>query len=245
MAEDWEDDDWESTPAPAPTAANASAPDDWEDEDVEPAVAPALAAAAPKPSAPMKQSKRIALALKEKERAEQAATVERALKREAEMSAMDEASRKMAIQKIVEESDLENTRDLFMGGGESKSRMLPGEDGETLHTMNPTTPEELAKYASMLTEKCRKFNKDKRRTARYMVFVKEVVRGLCVDLDAEDAKELAMHMSTISNVKLEESKKARGGGKKKTSKKANVRVGLDRADDIRDDYANDGLDDFL
>lgn len=245
MADDWEEDDWESAPVPAPGAAGDGAPDDWEDEDAAPESAPSVAAAAPKPSAPMKQSKRIALALKEKERAEQAAATERALKREAEMAAMDENSRKMAMQKIVEESDLENARDLFMGGGETNSRSTSGGPGDNLHSMTPATPEELAKYAAMLTDKCRKFNKDKRRTARYMVFVKDVMRGLCVDLDAEDAKELATHMSTISNVKLEESKKARGGGKKKPSKKANVRVGFDRADDIRDDYADDGMDDFL
>lgn len=245
MADDWEDDDWESAQTPAVAGGGkTAAPDDWDDEDSVPVPAAAEAAAAPKPSAPMKQSKRLALALKEKEAAEQAAAVERAIRREKELAAMDESARKMEMQKIVEESDLDNTRELFMGGEKSAGAAFGPPVGDTLHSLDPKTDAELARYANLLVEKCRKFNKDPRRTARYMVFVKEVVRGLTADLDADDAKEIATHMSTISNVKLEEVKKARGG-KKKTSKKANIRVALDQEDDMRNGSYADEYDEFM
>jgi translation initiation factor 3 subunit J len=253
MADDWEDDDWASAPVVAPAArvvgggaaVAVSAPDDWEEEDSVPEPEPVEAAAAPKPSAPMKQSKRLAVALKEKESAMQAAAVERAMRREEELAAMDEASRKLEMQKIVEASDLDNARDLFMGADKpaSTASAVP-RAGDNLDTLEPTTDAELARYAKILTDKCRKFNKDSRRTARYMVFVKEVVRGLTADLDADDAKEIATHMSTISNVKLEEVKKARGG-KKKPSKKANVRVALDQDDDMRSASYVDEYDEFM
>lgn len=246
MADDWEEDDWESAPVPAAPGGKpaTAAPDDWEDEDTVPEAAPADVAAAPKPSAPMKQSKRLALALKEKEAAAQKVASERAMRREQELQAMDEAQRKLEMQKIVEEADLDNARDLFMGGGSAAQKKVTPSEGDTLHSLHPSTDAELARYAKLLTDKCRKFNKDPRRTARYMVFVKEVVRGLTVDLDAEDAKEISTHMNTISNVKLEEVKKARGG-KKKASKKANIRVALDHDDDMRDASYADEYDEFM
>jgi Translation initiation factor eIF3 subunit len=77
-------------------------------------------------------------------------------------------------------------------------------------------------------------------------FVKEVMRGLTVDLGPDDAKDLAAHMNIISNLKLEEYKKAKGGAKKKVSKKTAVRV--DRNDtDMLDSSYRDGYDndDFM
>jgi translation initiation factor 3 subunit J len=248
MADDWEEDDWEAAPAPAPSASGAAAAlaEDWEDEDSAPVAAAAEVAAAPKPSAPMKQSKRLAQALKEKEAAVQAAATERAMRREVELAAMDDAARKLEMQRIVEEADLDNARELFMGRDKPPvGAAADAPAGDNLDTLNPPTDAELARYAIMLTDKCRKFNRDPRRTARYMVFVKEVVRGLTADLDAEDAKDVATHMSTISNVKLEEVKKARGG-KRKAPKRAAVRVALDQDDDMQgSSYADNEYDEFM
>lgn len=245
MADDWEDEKWETAPAVLPTPSRSQrendVPDDWDDEDADDSEEPVVAAAAPKPPALMKSSKRIANALKEKEAAQREAARERAMQREKELAEMDEASRKLEMQKIVEEADLDNARDLFMGtnaGGDS-SRLPPA--GDTLDTMMPKTEQDLSEYASMLTEKCRKFNLDPRRATRYVVFVKDVMRGLTMDLGADDAKEIATYMNTISNVKLEEFKKAKGGAKKKTSKKATVRV--DRADSDMYGSYHDELDD--
>jgi translation initiation factor 3 subunit J len=241
MADDWAEDDWESAPAPAALGGGAAL-DDWEDEDIGPAAEPADEAAAPKPSAPMKPSKAKALALKEKENAELALVRERALAREKRLAEMDDSARKLEMQRLVEESDLEHAKDLFMGGEDRKAPHAPA--GDNLHTFSPITDADLAKYAGMIAEKCATFNKDKRRTARYMVFVKEVVRGLTDDLNADDAKELATHMSTISNLKLEESKKARGG-KKKVPKRTAIRVERDDDDNLEASYDAGGYDDFM
>jgi translation initiation factor 3 subunit J len=257
MGDDWEDDDWEAAPAApvtAPAAAvarggavsgitAASVPDEWDDEDAGVEDEPSSISAAPRPPAPMKQAKRLAQALKEKEALELEAARARAIAREKNLAEMGEAARKLEMQKLVEEADLDNARDLFgSGGGAGAAADVPA--GDNLDTMNPKSEEELAKYATMLTDKCRKFNSDLRRTARYVTFVKEVMRGLTVDLGPDDAKELATNMNTLSNLKLEEYKKAKGGAKKKVSKKAAVRV--DRGDDMldssyRDEFDNDGF----
>lgn len=244
MADDWEDDDWESAPTPALSKPPTEAPNDWEDEDAEPEQAPVQVAAAPKAPAPMKQSKRIALALKKKEEAEREEAIQRLQAREKRLAEMDAASRKLEMQKLVEEADLDNARNLFMDNGSrsslSKDHIPP--DLENLHTMNPSTDEELTRYAKMLTEKCQKFNKDPRRTARYMVFVKDVFRGLSADLGPDDVKELATHMNTISNVRRDEYKKSKGQKKKPPKKTTAVRVDVD---DLADTTYADEYDDFM
>lgn len=248
MADDWEDDDWESMPA-APSAVAGSqhddeVPGDWDDEDAEVENEPISTAAAPKPSAPMKASKRIANALKEKEAAETAAARERAIQREKQLAEMDTTARKLEMQKIVEEADLDNARNLFMGQNSGADKFDAPLAEKTLDSMQPKTDQDFMEYASLFTDKCRKFNSDPRRTSRYLLFVKEVMRGLTADLGVDDAKEIATHMNTISNMKLEEFKKAKGGAKKKSSKKAAVKV--DRAqDDMYESYSHDLDDAFM
>jgi translation initiation factor 3 subunit J len=260
MGDDWEDDDWHASapalPASAPGAVRgggavaavveAAAPDDWEDEDAGVQEEPAAAAAAPRAPAPMKQAKRLAQALKEKEALELEAARARAIAREKKLAEMDDAAKKLEMQRIVEEADLDNARDLFGADDTTTGAPAGMPVGENLVTMHPKTEEELAKYAAMFTEKCCKFNADLRRTARYVFFVKEVMRGLTADLGPDDAKDLAAHMNIISNLKLEEYKKAKGGAKKKVSKKTAVRV--DRNDtDMLDSSYRDGYDndDFM
>lgn len=237
----WDDDDWEDTPAPLAPAGHpitgGAGLGDWDDEDAE-SEPEAPVKIAP---APMKPSKARAKALKEKEDEERQKEIARVLAREKEMEEMSSVERKMREQQIVEAADLENAKDLFMGGsGEQGSKVPTGEP--TLDTFQPSTDAEYSKFAKMISERCCKLNTNPRRTGRYVDFIKEILRGVTKDLGPEDTKDLSTFVGLISNEKRDEQKKSRGI-KKKTNKKTHVRV--DRADDMRETTYDDFADDFM
>lgn len=237
---DWEDDDWDSG-APAksvlpPTVAPVL--DSWEDEDAsEEEEAPEKKAPEP---APMRPAKARALALKERERKENERLREKALAREKELDELSAAERKMRMQKIVEEADLDNARDLFVGSAADADGFI--DEAPTLENFTPKTEEEFKKYADMLGTKCRSFNTNPKRTLRYVTFVKDVIRELSKELGADDAKDLSTFVGLLSNEKREAFKKSKGHKKKSASKKAHVKV--DKASDIRDDDYDD-FDGFM
>lgn len=235
----WDEEDWESGGAPAPAPAVGASLGNWDDEDLEEEEEEVVVK---KPSAPMKPSKARALALKAKEEEENRLEAERILAREKELSELDAIERKMREQQIVEEADLENTRDLFMDGGAGKDGMKPPAE-PTLDNYKPVTDADFKKFAGMISDRCCELNDNPRRTLRYVSFAKDVMRGLCRDLGPDDTKDLATFMGLLSNEKRDEFKKAKGLNKKRNNKKAHVRV--DRAADMREDKFDDFADDFM
>eukprot|EP00177_Eucheuma_denticulatum_P007698 GFKZ01013998.1.p1 GENE.GFKZ01013998.1~~GFKZ01013998.1.p1 ORF type:complete len:238 (-),score=68.26 GFKZ01013998.1:884-1597(-) len=234
----WDDEDWEAPGAGAPPSLPSNPTGNWDDEDLsddEPAVV------LKKPSAPMKQSKALKLALKAKEAEEQRLETERLLERERKMNEMSAVERKMEQQRIVEEADMDNTRDLFMDGGSGEGGMAPPAE-PTLDNFKPVTDADFGKFARMVGDRCAELNTNPKKTLRYVQFVKDVMRGLTRDLGPDDTKELSTYMGFISNEKRDQVKKQRGV-KKKTNKKGQVRV--DRADDMRNDTYDDFADDFM
>lgn len=235
----WDDEDWDapSATAPPPITVGGGPEGKWDDEDVSEEEESELK----KPSAPMKPSKALKLALKAKEVEEQRLETEQLLERERKLNAMSSIERKMEEQRIIEEADLENARDLFMDGKVGNDDMAPPSE-PTLDNFKPVTDEDYKKFAAMIADRCTQLNSNPKRTLRYVTFVKDVIRGLTRDLGPDDAKDLSTFMGLLSNEKRDEFKKSKGI-KKKTSKKANVRV--DRADDMRDDAYDDFADDFM
>lgn len=232
---DWLDDDWDAdaAPAPAATAASGAVPDSWADEDMSEEETPA--AKQVQAPAAMKPSKARALAMKERERKEMEAAAERRRAHEARLAEMSAVERKMEQQRIVEEADLDNARDLFGGGTGGKTDDAPKAD--TIDTLEPQADADFDKLAAMIGTKCRAYNTNPRRTLRYLNFVKSVTRELTRDLGPDDAKDLASFMGVLSNEKLAASKRAKGGKKKAPSKKSHVKV--DRADDMGDGQYDD------
>lgn len=229
MSGNWDDEDeWEAegSAAPAKVAPVAGGTGAWDDEDESGGEEDVAAA---KPSAPMKPSKARALALKQKEAEEAERERQRVLARDRELAALSDFERKARIQEIVEESDMDNARDLFMEGGKA-GVVVP--QGDTVDTFKPVTDADYTKYAGMVGDKCCALNDNPRRTMRYVAFVKDLMRAVTKDLGPDDVKDLASHMGVISNEKRDEFKKSKGF-KKKTSKKTTLRV--DRAGDMRDD----------
>lgn len=239
----WDDEDWEETPVPSSASALSTAVGNelgnWDDEDASEEEEEQVYK---KPSAPMKPSKQRALALKEKEEMERKKEVERILEREKQLAEMSAVERKMHQQHLVEESDLQNARDLFMdGGGGADDGMLPPAE-PTLETFKPVTDADYQKFAAMVGEKCTQLNNTPKRTLRYVNFVKDLMRVLVKDLGPDDTKDLATFMGILSNEKRDEFKKSKGF-KKKTSKKTHVR--MDRPADVREDNFKDFADDFM
>lgn len=243
----WDDEDWDADTAPAPIpipppSSGGADLGNWDDEDLsEPEDTPALK----KPPAPMKPSKLRALALKKKEEEEMREAAERALAREKEMAEMSAVERKMRQQQIVEEADLENAKDLFMGGASTDGMLPPAEP--TLDTFKPETEADFKKYATMISDHCQELSNltgpaKKKQVGLYVNFVKELVRGLTKELSPDDAKDLATFMGLLSNEKRDQFKKSKGF-KKKTSKKTHVKV--ERDDDMRGDPYDDFADDFM
>lgn len=236
-----EENEWDdgsaAAPAPIPVASTSTVRN-WYDEDVSEEEVEVVVKKTP---ALMKPSKARALALKAKEEAENQRQAERMLAREREMAELSIAKKKEMQQQMVEESDFQNTQDLFMGGaGKGAKVSVPEED--TIEGFKPKTDGDFKKLAGMVTDRCCLLNDNPRKTLRYINFTKDVMRGLCKDLGPDDAKDLSMFMGLLSNEKRDEFKKAKGI-KKKTSKKVHVRV--DRAADMRDDDFNDFADDFM
>lgn len=241
----WDDDEWDADPSPAAPAAPppastfqlaSDALGNWDDEDQSEDEPVPLK----KPSAPMKPSKLRAKALKEKEEQQRQREVHRILARQKELDEMDAVQRKMRQQQIVEEADMENTKELFMVA-EPSDRMAPPSQ-PTLDDFKPVTDADFSKFARMMGERCAALNDNPRRTARFMDFVKQMLRVALSDLGSDDTKDLSTFVGVLSNEKREEFKRSKGI-KKKSNKKSNVRV--EKMNDMRDDVYDDYGDDFM
>ncbi|PXF40919.1 Eukaryotic translation initiation factor 3 subunit J [Gracilariopsis chorda] len=232
-----DDDDWDAHPPPAPTFhASSNALGNWDDEDQSDDEQIELK----KAPAPMKPSKLRAKALKEKEDQQRQREVQRVLARQKELDEMDAVQRKIRQQQIVEEADLENAKELFMVAAPSDAMAPPSQP--TLDDFKPQSDADFSKFARMMGDRCAALNDNPKRSARFMHFIKEMLRVAVKDLGPDDTKQLSTFVGVLSNEKRDEFKRAKGI-KKKSNKKSHVRV--DKATDMRDDVYDDFADDFM
>ncbi len=231
----WDDDDWDAEPAASTKAPVPVVTGSWEDEDVseEEEVKPKKASG----PAPMKPSKARALAMKQREAKEAEA-------RETRLAAMSAPERKKEMQRIVEDADLDNARDLFSAGTDDVNKAVESMQVTTIENIVPKTPADYTKLAEMIGKRCRKLNPNPKRTQQFMEFMKQMMRECTRDLNADDARELSTFMGLISNEKRDAFKRSKGHKKKNTTKK-NVKVERNDAyDDGMHDY-HDEFDDFM
>lgn len=232
----WDDEDWDDSGL---VAATTNPGGNWDDEDAEPEPEPELK----KPSSAMKPKKALELALKAKEDAQRERERERILEREKQLSEMSDVQRKLEDQRIVEEADLDNVKDLFSGDAAAGAAAAAANEAEpTIESFKPVSAADFTALAKMVGDRCGKLNDNPRKTGQYVEFVKAVMRHLLTDLGPDDANDLSMFMGVLSNEKREEFKKAKGI-KKRNNKKAIIRV--DKASDLRDGNFDDFADDFM
>lgn len=229
----WDDEDWEEEVVAPPKAPAVKS--SWEDEDM--SEEEEVKEVKPKGPAPMKPSKARALAMKEREAKEVAA-------REAKLAAMSAPERKAEMQRIVEEADMENARDLFSADADDMKAAMDSMKVTTIDNFEPKTSADYTKLSEMIGKRCRKLVTNPKKTLQYMEFMKQLIRECTKDLNADDAKDLSTFMGLISNEKRDAFKKSKGHKKKNTTKK-NVKVERGGAfdDGMHDDYGE--FDDFM
>jgi len=237
---DWEADDFTPTlPIRAVPKSN------WEDEDEE--SEPEVSVPAPAAPKSEKQSKKSLLEekIREREERDRQRALEHSAKLESELNGLSEAERKLRLQKIVEEADMQNAKELFMDDDADEDD--DDEDTEaviTLDSITLKTRKEDAKFAELVSAKIKPLYHPK-RSERYIELLKELLRQTLEDLEVDDVKDISNTVNVISNDKLKKKAQAQGKKKKATAKKS-VRVEHDDLEPIatRGVYGAD-YDDFM
>jgi len=184
---------------------------DWEDEDEASDAEDGAGAGAAGGGGGDGVSARKRLQMKreaEKKKAEE----EAAAKSAAALAAAEEdsVSRKMRERLLVEEADLELTKELMGTSSERK--------GGDVYSALPKTKKEFLDFAKAMADVCAKFSK----TAFYVDFLKEFDRQAASTLSADDCKNLAKTYNALANEKVAEEKAAAGKKKKKAGARALV-----------------------
>uniref|UniRef100_A0A8D8RPD0 Eukaryotic translation initiation factor 3 subunit J n=1 Tax=Cacopsylla melanoneura TaxID=428564 RepID=A0A8D8RPD0_9HEMI len=149
-----------------------------------------------------------------------------------EMTPEEKLAEKLRRQKLVEDSDLENTKEL-----------LGVTDISSIDAMDPETKSEFEKFESTLSKKITFYAKSE----HFASLVEDLTRNLCVHLPSADIRKIKMGLDNmyIEKSKMEKGDKPKKGGKGKG--KAKLRLEGDGA--MLDEYAaysiDDQLDDFI
>mmetsp|Transcript_16690 Transcript_16690/g.36287 ORF Transcript_16690/g.36287 Transcript_16690/m.36287 type:complete len:237 (-) Transcript_16690:664-1374(-) len=234
---DWEADDFKVPVLPAAIKNN------WDDEDVdsepEKLAAPAQNVPAAKKDAG-KQSRKSKLDEKIQQREEREAAMRSARSKttEASLEGLSAEERKLRLQEIVEESDMQNAKELFMDGEAGND-----DDKATLDSLQLKTTKDDEKLAELFAEKIKPVFRPK-RSERYVELLKGVLRACTEELDVDDVKELATTVNVISNEKLKKKQAAQGKKKKNTAKRS-VRVEQDDFEEPARGVLGADYDDFM
>jgi len=237
--DDWEKDDYEP-PAPAVSAANdrwdgedeEDVKDNWEDSDdgnkPESEQTPKEGGAYQR-----KKKKPLAerIAEKQKLKLEADAAAKEAKK---ELTPEEKLAEKIRLQKIQEEADLKNAKDLFGVDGESSAK-------GSIDKMYPETKEEFEQFAEALKTKITFFESSK----EYGEFMEKLINQVSVTLPVEVIKKIGVSLNQLYHEKERQRKEAVKNKKKK--QKAIVRIERDDlglADGTGGDFYDDD-DDFI
>ncbi|CAI0388557.1 unnamed protein product [Linum tenue] len=185
----------------------------WEDEDESPTVP------ASKPVPEKVPKKPVLKSTKEK-------TVEPAK----EEPPLDPVAEKLRQQRLVEEADYRNTKELF--GSKSST------NEKNIDNFIPKSESDFLEYAELISQRLRLYEK----SYHFISLLKTVMRHSMTSLKAADAKEVASSVTAIANEKLKAEKEANAGKKKTGGKKKQLHV--DKPDDDIVVTGYDALDDY-
>ncbi|KAL1448805.1 hypothetical protein WDU94_000065 [Cyamophila willieti] len=148
-----------------------------------------------------------------------------------EMTPEEKLAEKLRRQKLVEASDLENTKEL-----------LGVQDISSIDVMDPETKLEFEKFESALSKKISYYAKSE----HYATLVEDLTRNLCVHLPSADIRKIKMG---LDNMYIEKNKIEKGDKPKKGKGKGKAKLRLEGDGAMLDEYAaysiDDQLDDFI
>jgi len=237
--DDWEKDDFEPDAPVAPKEINDrwegededDVKDNWEDSDDG---SKPESEQTPKEGVAFQRKKKKPLAeriaQKQKEKQEADAAAKEAKK---ELTPEEKLAEKIRLQKIQEDADLNNAKDLF-GVGDSGAK-------GSIDKMYPETKEEFEQFAEALKTKITFFESSK----EYGEFMEKLINQVSVTLPVEVIKKIGVSLNQLYHEKERQRKEMAKNKKKK--QKAIVRIERDDlglADGTGGDFYDDD-DDFI
>ncbi|CAN1235852.1 Eukaryotic translation initiation factor 3 subunit J [Linum perenne] len=141
---------------------------------------------------------------------------------------LDPVAEKLRQQRLVEEADYRNTKELFGSSNDEKN----------IDNFIPKSESDFVEYAELISNKLRQHEK----SYHFIPLLKSVMRLSMTSLKAADAKDVASSITAIANEKLKAEKEANAGKKKTGGKKKQLHV--DKPDDDMVVKGYDALDDY-
>eukprot|EP01137_Pigoraptor_chileana_P012230 Opistho-2@64372 len=246
----WEDEDFEpvaTKPVPAVRSAfddeeedddnNVKESWDMSDDDDKPAskegAAAAAAGGATSTAAVAKKKKKSwkqIAAEKEKEKLERKVDpFDNAEDRNRLLTPEEEAAEKLRRQKLIEEADLQNAKDLFSTGGEDAA---PALTGDSIDTMRPKSAADFDKLEKAIAKKLGEYE----HSVEYVPFLETLFRDLCAGVSSEDIRRIISVLNVLLNEKQKAEKGPANKGKKKAPPKKVVALDEDFVDGEYDDF---------
>jgi len=232
--DDWENEDFEPTVQKAPAAQtdkwegedeDDDVKDNWEDEDEEKTEESTEGKAYQRP-----KKKPLADRIAEKNAAKLEAEKAKAAQNRV-LTAEEKLAEKIRLQKIQEEADLKNAKELFgVSDGASKG----------IDSMYPETKEQFDEFSAALKNKITFFESSK----LYGEFMEKFINDVSVSLPVDSIKKIGIALNSLYHEK-DRLRKEQAKSKKK-KQKATIRV--DKTDDLgladgTGAYYNDDVDD--
>jgi translation initiation factor 3 subunit J len=213
----WEEEDFEPPVVTSNTAQfededkEEEVKDSWEDEEPKPQPAKKTTTA-PTESKKFAQTSTKKKSGKAIQKREQAKEVEQATANKKPLTYEE----KLALQKKVEEADMENIKDVFkdndaLFGTDTATTSSTSQSG--LDTFKPSSEKDFTKYAEMVAEKITKYDE----SYHYPHMLKTLLREVTSSMDPDDIKELITTLNVVVNEKIAASKKKKSAPKKKTA----------------------------
>ncbi|CAN1235853.1 Eukaryotic translation initiation factor 3 subunit J, partial [Linum perenne] len=113
---------------------------------------------------------------------------------------LDPVAEKLRQQRLVEEADYRNTKELFGSSNDEKN----------IDNFIPKSESDFVEYAELISNKLRQHEK----SYHFIPLLKSVMRLSMTSLKAADAKDVASSITAIANEKLKAEKEANAGKKK-------------------------------
>eukprot|EP00898_Chlorokybus_atmophyticus_P004693 jgi/Chlat1/5224/Chrsp33S05190 len=210
----WDDEDFEPDLVVPPKVAEPPPAAKWKGEDEEEEEEEtSKSSPTPKPAAEKKASKK----KKEYDESRGVAKDERLA---------DPIAEKMRQQRLVEESDFQNAKELFGGDGKAID----------LDAMIPKSEDDFVLYGEMVASKIVAYES----SIHYAAMLKSLMRKATTNMKSEEVKTQASSLTVIANEKQKAEKAATGSKKKAPAKKKVLNV--DSFDDDR--FTVDDTDDY-
>jgi len=169
------------------------------------------------------------LAEKEEKRREEIEKKRAELERIKNTTPEEKLQEKLKQQRLQEESDLQNAKELF---GDTMSSI----DTAVFSSIPLDTREDFNSFRRAIVDKI----KNSEKSTHHAMFVEDLCRELCTNMDGDDIKKIGATLSALYNEKLKASKPTKGKKKKGTAlrkdKEGDYEVVYGYQDGLYDDF---------